>query len=195
MERAEATDRRDARDQPPSVPSVTLAALFLVFAEISLSSFGGAIAWAQRILVERRRWLTAREFAELLGLCQAVPGPSIVNLAIYLGTRHHGLPGAIAGSLGFLLPPLVVLLPLGLVYAHGAQLEVVRTALHGVAPAASGLLLATGIKMALPYRREPRALLFGALAFLSAGWLHWPLLPVLLVLAPCSIALAWRRAA
>jgi len=195
MEAPEAMDRRDARGEPPSGRSLTVGALFLAFAEISLSSFGGAIAWARRILVERRGWLTDRQFAQLLGLCQAVPGPNLVNLAIFLGTRHRGAPGAVAACMGFLLPPLVALLPLGILYAQGAHVGAVRDGLRGVAIAAAGLLLASGIKMALQYRREPWALAMGALAFLAVGVLHWPLLAVMLVLAPCSIALAWRQAA
>ena len=193
METANAADARDAPAPAPSAPRPTIAALFLVFAEISLTSFGGAVAWARRILVERRGWLTERQFAELLGLSQAIPGPNIVNLAIYLGTRQRGAAGALAACLGFLLPPLVVLVPLGLLYHYGGQLDLVRSALRGVAVAAAGLLLASGLKMALPFRREPWALLMGGLAFLAVGWLHWPLLAVLLALAPCSIALAWRR--
>src|SRR5215210_5934827 len=130
MEQTEAREHAAAIDRVPGPPDMTVAALFLVFMEISLSAFGGAIAWARRILVERRHWMTEREFAELFGLCQAVPGPSIVNLAIYLGTRHHGVLGAVAAASGFIIPPLVFLLPIGIVYSQGAQLEIVRTALH-----------------------------------------------------------------
>jgi chromate transporter len=188
-----ATGSHDASDLPLNAPDVTVLALFLVFAEISLSSFGGAIAWARIVLVERRGWLGERQFAELLGLCQSVPGPSLVNLAIYLGTRHHGGLGAVAAASGFLLPPLVVLLPLGILYQQGAQLEIVRLALHGVAAAAAGMLLATGLKMAQSYWREPVALAMAGLALVGVGVLRWPLLAVLVLLAPASIYLAWRR--
>jgi chromate transporter len=193
MESVRVSDLHDAQDLPLNAPGVTVLALFLVFAEISLSSFGGAIAWARIVLVERRGWLSERQFAELLGLCQSVPGPSLVNLAIYLGTRQHGVVGAVAAASGFLLPPLVVLLPLGILYQQGAQVEVVRLALHGVAAAAAGMLLATGLKMAQAYWREPTALLMAGLAVLGVGVLRWPLLAVLLLLAPFSIYLAWRR--
>src|SRR3954452_21860113 len=187
------TNPDDAPDLPLNAPGVTVLALFLVFAEISLSSFGGAIAWARIVLVERRGWLGERQFAELLGLCQSVPGPSLVNMAFYLGTRHHGVPGAVAAASGFLRPPLVILLPLGILYEQGAQLEIVRLALHGVAAAAAGMLLATGLKMAQAYRREPVALFMAALALIGVGALRWPLLLVLVLLAPASIYLAWRR--
>ena len=193
MESVRATEPHDASDLPLNAPDVTVLALFLVFAEISLSSFGGAIAWARIVLVERRGWLGERQFAELLGLCHSVPGPSLVNLAIYLGTRHHGVVGAVAAASGFLVPPLAVLLPLGILYQHGAELEVVRLALHGVAAAAAGMLLATGLKMAQAYRREPVALLMAALALVGVGALRWPLLAVLILLAPISIYLTWRR--
>jgi chromate transporter len=193
MPGVQATDPHDAHDLPLNAPDVTVLALFLVWAEISLSSFGGAIAWARIILVERRGWLGERQFAELLGLCQSVPGPSLVNMAIYLGTRHHGVLGAVAAASGFLLPPLVVLLPLALLYEQGAQLELVRLALHGVAAAAAGMLLATGVKMAETYRREPTALVIAGIALVGVGVLRWPLLAVLALLAPVSIYLAWRR--
>src|SRR4051812_50177220 len=113
-----------APDTPRSAPrpiqpgDVTLAALFLAFVEIALSSFGGALAWARRVLVERRGWLGAREFGEMLGLCQALPGPNVVNLSIFLGTRYHGLAGAPVAFGGVILgpppvvpPPPVVVLP------------------------------------------------------------------------------------
>jgi chromate transporter len=188
-----AADPHDAHDLPLNAPDVTVLALFLVWAEISLSSFGGAIAWARIVLVERRGWLGERQFAELLGLCQSVPGPSLVNMAIYLGTRHHGVLGAVAAASGFLLPPLLILLPLALLYEQGAQLEVVRLGLDGVAAAAAGMLLATGLKMADVYRREPTALLIAGLALIGVGVLRWPLLAVLALLAPVSVYLAWRR--
>jgi chromate transporter len=191
MERAEATDGPGGRDQPPDAPHPSIGALYLAFAEIALSSFGGAVAWARRILVERRGWLSEREFA----LCQAIPGPSLVNLSIYLGTRWHGIPGAIAAASGLIFTPLVVLLPLGILYAQGSELEVVRTALRGVAAVASGFLLASGLKMALVYRREPWAIAIGGIALVAVGVLRLPLLAVLLVLAPISITIAWRRAA
>ena len=189
-----ATDSARSAPRPVQPGDVTLGALFLAFVEIALSSFGGALAWARRVLVERRGWLGAREFGEMLGLCQALPGPNVVNLSIFLGTRYHGLAGAAVAFAGFILVPLlVVLLPLALLYTYGGHLELVRSALHGVASAAAGLLLATGLKMVWPYRREPWALGIGALAFGGVGLLHWPLLAVVAVLAPLSIGLAWRR--
>jgi len=166
--------------------------LFLGFLEISLCSYGSALAWAHRIVVERRRWLTEREFAELLGLCQALPGGNIVNFSIWLGARFGGGPGSMTALSGLLLVPCLLLVGLYLLYTQGAQLDALAAALRGVAAGAAGLVIAAGLKMTAPYRRQPLAVLFALLAFVGVGLLRWPLLPVLLVLAPCSIALSWR---
>ena len=56
--------------------------LFTAYFQVGISSFGGANAWARRMLVEKRGWLTDREFAERLGLGQVLPGPNIVNMAL-----------------------------------------------------------------------------------------------------------------
>lgn len=174
-------------------PAVTLAGLFGGFLEIALSSFGGALAWARRVVVERRGWLSDREFAELLGLCQVLPGGNVINLAVLFGAQTRGPLGALAALAGLLLTPFLLILLLGVLYTQSAPLEAVRAALRGAAAVTVGLLLATGLKLARPYRRQPSALVMIALAFVGVGVLRLPMVPVLLLLAPCSIALAWRR--
>jgi chromate transporter len=177
---------------PPSVPAVSLVRLFLVFVELALSSSGGALAPAHRILVDKRGWLTAREFTEILALSQVLPGPNIVNVAIYVGSRYRGAPGAVAAFAGLLLAPLVVIVPLMVLYAQSGENELVRGTFRGVAAAAAGLMVATSLKVALPYRHSLRAVLLAALAFAGVSLLHWPLIVVVLVLAPCGILVAWR---
>jgi chromate transporter len=171
----------------------SLGNLFAAFVEITLSSFGGAAAWAYRVLVEKRRWLTEREFAALWSLAQALPGPNIVNAAIFLGMQHQGARGAAVAFVGLVLVPLVVVLPIGALYTQIGHVELVRAVLRGVAVVASGLLITLGIKLAMPYRRDPWALGVAALAFAGVGLLHWPLLVVMGILLPCSVAVAWRR--
>ncbi len=88
-------------------PRVTPFALFLTFSRISLSSFGGAIFWARRGLVERQRWLTEREFVDLLTLGQLLPGPNVLNLTVMVGYRFAGWRGAVAVVAGYLGWPLL----------------------------------------------------------------------------------------
>jgi chromate transporter len=172
---------------------VTLGALFTGFLKVALSGFGGVLAWAQRMVVEDRRWLSNREFLDLLSLCQFLPGPNIVNVSIALGARFQGPLGSIAAFSGLMIAPVVIVLLLGALYATYGQTELVRGAFTGIAAAAAGLALSMGVKLALSYRHGRIGLVFGALAFGAVGILHLPLAEVLLVLAPVSIAVAWMR--
>jgi chromate transporter len=167
--------------------------LFWEFLKIGLSGFGGVLPFAHRILVERSRWLTEQEFTEVLSLAQFLPGPNIVNLSVIVGRRFQGPMGAVAASLGLMLLPLVIILLLAVLYAEFAQIHAVRNACNGVSASASGLILAVALKMAQPIRRAPWKIGIGAIAFVAIGPARLPLLWVLAVLAPLSIAIAFRR--
>jgi chromate transporter len=169
-----------------------LRELFTAFLEIALSGFGGVLAWAHRTLVERRAWLTEREFGELLALCQVLPGGNIINLAVFVGQRFQGLRGVGATLSGLMLAPFALVLVLGVLVANPAVGDVTRPALRGAAPVVAGMVLATAIKMSKPYRRVPAALAAATLSFTAIGILQLPLLPVLAVLGPLCVAIAWR---
>jgi Chromate transporter len=61
---------------PDPPPSPTLPRLFLGFLSVGICGFGGVLPWARRMVVEQKRWLTAAEFTDMLGLCQFLPGES-----------------------------------------------------------------------------------------------------------------------
>ncbi|PWT86700.1 MAG: chromate transporter [Blastocatellia bacterium] len=166
--------------------------LFRVFSGIALSGFGGTLPWAHRELVERRAWLTEREFVETLGLGQLLPGPNICNLAVIVGLRFAGYAGAGAALAGLLTSPFVCMIALGMVYQRFGSFPVAQAALRGMSAVAAGLVLAIGLKMTRGLPRHWRVWLFGALAFFPVGLLRWPLLAVVLVLAPIAIGAAWR---
>ena len=139
-----------AQRQPPSVPE-----LFIAFAKISLSGFGGVLAWSRRMMVEERQWLTPEQFNETYALCSFLPGGNILNFSVILGARFRGAWGAAAAAAGLMGPPL---LPgfdhCSAVYAHYGDLPALRRALTGVASAAAGLMIATVAKMARPLFRS-----------------------------------------
>jgi chromate transporter len=174
-------------------PRVSRFALFLTFSRISLSAFGGAIFWARRGLVERQRWLTEREFLDLLTLGQLLPGPNVLNLTVMVGYRFAGLTGAVAAVAGFLGWPCLVVIAMGVLYQHYRALAEVQQALAGMSIVAAGLLLATVIKLAMVLPRHWRPWLFGMLAFMGVGVLRWPLLWVMGALAPWAVFAAWKE--
>jgi chromate transporter len=169
--------------------------LFLGFLAISLSGFGGVLPWARRMLVERRQWLNEREFAEALALCQFLPGPNIVNMAVIVGSRFRGVAGALSAFTGLVGVPLVIMMVCGALYVRYGELQTLRGALAGLAAGAAGLLVAMAMKMALPLVREGQAapLVFALAGFVAVGVLRMPLYWVVLVLAPLSIAWCWWR--
>ena len=172
---------------------ITLAVLFTGFLRVALSGFGGVLAWARRMIVEERRWLSDKDFTDMLGLCQFLPGPNIVNVSIYIGARFRGPLGSIAAFSGLMLAPMAIVLALGMLYERFGDGAIVRGGFRGIAAAAAGLVIAMALKMAAPHRKRPLALAFGLLAFVAVGVLRWPMVEVLLGLAPVSVATAWFR--
>lgn len=176
-------------------PVPALSELFLGFLAVALSGFGGVLPFAQREFVERRRWLDDREFAEVLALCQFLPGPNIVNMSVIVGSRFRGVPGALVAGAGLVLAPLVVMMVGGALYARYGDLEILRGPLAGLAAGAAGLLVAMAAKMMMPLirAREASPLVFALAGFVAVGLLRLPLYWVVVVLAPVSIGWAWWR--
>jgi len=170
----------------------TRSELFLGFFKIGLSGFGGVLPHARRLLVDDRRWLTDRQFTELLGLGQTLPGPNVLNMAVVIGARCHGWRGSVLAGLGLMAAPLVIVLTLASLYGRFAHSARLTQALAGVAAAAAGLVLATGGRLATKMERDAGSLLMVLAAFLAVFWLRLPLLGMLVVLAPVSIGLGWH---
>jgi chromate transporter len=182
-----------------SVPSQPLQPglleLFLAFAKMSLAGFGGVLVWARRSIVEQHGWMTAEQFNETFALCHFLPGPNIVNLSVVFGSRFRGIAGGVAAFAGLVGPPMALVTVLAALYAHFGELDALRRILAGVSCAAAGLLISAVFRMMTPVlgKRDVAALLMMAAVFVAIGLLRLPLLPVLLVAAPISIAISYAR--
>lgn len=176
---------------PPN-PAPTLPDLFLTYGKIGLIGFGGINAWARRVLVEEKRWLTDQEYAETLGLGQVLPGPNALNAAIMVGDRFHGTAGAIAAPSAMFGGPLVLLAGLAWIYDAYGDLPTMRAVLAGVGAAAAGMVLGTAAKMTQKIRPPPALLAVGLAAMVAAGFFRVPLPWTVLGLAPFGIWAAWR---
>jgi chromate transporter len=185
-------DPKPKAEQSDARPCITNLALFLAFSRITLSSFGGALYWTRRELVDRLRWITDREFAELLTIGQLLPGPNVLNLTVMVGNRLGGLTGAAVSVAGYLGWPVLVVVAMGIFYQHYGTVPQVQQALAGMSKVAAGLLLATVVKLAMVLPRQWRPWLFGVLAFVAVGVMRWPLLWVIALLGPCAVFLSWK---
>jgi chromate transporter len=185
----------DAAEAPSAVDprEVTLGALFMGFLKVGVCGFGGVLAWAHQVVVEDRRWLSEQEFTATMGLCQFLPGPNVVNLSFYLGGRFQGPLGAAAAFTGLMAAPMVIALCLAGLYAEFGGDPIVRRAFVGISAAAAGLLIAAALKMGKPLARQPIAIGFVVGVVALVGVLRVSMIPVLLALAPVSIAIAWVR--
>lgn len=140
---------------------------------LGLTSFGGPVAhlgYFRREYVERRRWLDDAAFADLVALCQALPGPASSQLGIAIGAGRAGVLGGIAAWVGFTLPSAVALVALGAAAAsldlagagwvHGLKLAAVAVVAHAVLGMAGSLapdgrrrmvaVAAAGLALAFP---------------------------------------------
>src|SRR5258708_7796405 len=167
-----------------SAERVSLAALFFAFLTVSLCGFGGGLVWARRIAVDQHRWVSEHEFTDIVSLCQFMPGPNIVGIAVCVGTKLRGGMGAIAALCGFVVLPWGIGFSLGVLYLEYAHLAVLRNVLGGVSATASGLLIATGIRLLQPHLHRPFSILFAVLAFGLMAFTKLPLILVLLRLVP-----------
>jgi chromate transporter len=175
------------RDHHP----IGLPAIFAAFFWLGVTSFGGnTAAWLYHRIVQRRHWVTDTEFLAGVALGRIMPGSGGVNLTVQVGQRLRDGTGAVAAVAGLLSGPLVIVVALAVAYTTLGWSPAVHAVLDGIAAAAIGLTFATGLKL-LPggsARLGPLAVTVATV--LCVGVLRWPMLPVVLCLAPISIGLA-----
>lgn len=175
-----------------SKPLVRLLEILVLFARIGVTSFGGGLsAWIYREVVDRRRWLTEDEFLAGLTLAQILPGPNVINISIYIGQRLRGPVGSAIAALALLLPPMIVAVLLLALFQSYGDLAWLQNLLQGIAAAAIGLTFSVGFRAARHASKTNRwALAILALIFIPIGLLRWPLVPVVLCVAPLAVLAA-----
>jgi chromate transporter len=162
------------------------------FFTIGVCGFGGVLPWARWMIVEQRRWMSATEFTDLLGLCQFLPGGNVINLAVAVGARFGGVQGSAAAFVGLMAAPMAIVIALGVFYDRYSELPMVRHAFAGLAATAAALVLATALKISAPLRARPIGVGVAVATFAAIAVLRWPLAPVLVAMTGVSILLAWR---
>jgi chromate transporter len=163
------------------------------FLSLGLLGFGGIAPWARHVIVERRQWLSERDYATYVGMGQVLPGSNTINASVLIGQRFHGAAGAVIAVTGLMTMPLIVVTALGLAYERFATVPDVRAGLTGASAAAAGMVIGTALKMAWRLKPSVRGVLIGGLAFVGAAILQVPLLAIVAVLIPLSVGLQFWR--
>jgi chromate transporter len=152
-----------------ATPPRSLAELFWGFLSIGARSFGGVMPWAYRVMVEERRWISAEDFAETLGLCQFLPGPNVGNASIVLGKRWFGWRGSVVAFLGLFALPFVWVLALAELYTQYSSHHVVKAIVTGVGVAGAGFFVATALKLGRPLATKPAGIAVVCALFLAVA--------------------------
>jgi|HubBroStandDraft_2_1064218.scaffolds.fasta_scaffold07781_3 chromate transporter len=176
-----------------AVPArVGLSQLLATFVRLGTMTFGGGVqSWIHREVVQRLGWINDKSFLSGMTVAQILPGANPVNMALYVGLHLRGGVGAAVAVFGMLIPAFCTTLLLGALYRSYGHLAAVHFVLAGMAAAGVGATLTMGIKVA---RRLPRNLVTALIAvtvFVLVGVLRWPMIPVVVVMVPLSIALAF----
>jgi chromate transporter len=171
--------RDDAR---PSLSSIALT-----FAAISSTAFGGGQKASVRQQVLNRGWMDRDCFMDGLEISQILPGPNILNLALYCGQRVRGVPGAVAAFLGASIPPFLIVLIAGALYFKFSANPFVQGALRGCAAGALGLTVGNALELAWDERADWARIALLVMTALTVSFLHMPLLLVLVVFGGIGI--------
>jgi len=126
--------------------------LFLTFLKVGLVSFGGGMAIVAVIYDEIQKFaiLSAEQFANIVAISQATPGPVAVNVATYIGYVADKIPGSIVATIGVTLPSFVIIIIVCKLVGNRLDNKYIKGALSGVRPATVGMIASSFIVLVAP---------------------------------------------
>lgn len=128
----------------PAPPSTTqmpapgrLREIALVFLKLGSIAFGGPaahVAMMEEEIVKRRQWLTSREFLDMLGATNLIPGPNSTEMSLHIGYHRGGMRGLLVAGCSFILPAACIVFLLALIYVRFRSLPAADGILYGIKP-------------------------------------------------------------
>ena len=170
--------------------------LFLTFAQIGLFTFGGGYAMISVIdhdCVEKKKWITSEELVEMTVVAESTPGPIAINCATFTGHKIAGIPGAVAATIGMVLPSFMIIYLISVFLENFLELPLIANAFQGIKIAVGLLILDAGINMAKKAKKTPLTqgiILSAAIATLAVHVLSWNISPINLMLTAAVVSLA-----
>lgn len=178
-------------DQRPG----TVAEVFWVFLRLGLTSFGGPVAhlaYFREAFVERRRWLTEKAYADLLALCQFLPGPASSQVGMALGLQRAGFGGLLAAWFAFTMPSVILLVAFAYGVAWAGDLSDAGW-IHGLKAAAVAVVAHAVLGMARTMTPDAPRATIAALAAIVVLLVPHPLVLLAAIAAAGVIGLIWLR--
>lgn len=137
----------------------TLLSLFCVFFRIGAFTFGGGYAMIpliQKETAEKKKWITDDDILEIVAIAESTPGPIAINAATFVGYRVAGIPGALFGTIGMVLPSFTIILLISCVLREFLQIEAVQFAFNGIRAGVLALILKALWNM---YKKAPKGVI------------------------------------
>lgn len=180
------------KDEVVERPTVTLLALFLAFLKLGMTSFGGGIAgWTHREMVEVRHWMTDDKFLQVLTIAQVLPGANPVNMAVYIGVQLRGYAGALVAMLGMVAMPFFFILLMAYAYRQISGFAPAQAVFLGLACVGIASMVLVTFKTSKRLRGNFLQIAIAAAVFVLIVVLKQPMVAVVLIATPISIALAY----
>ena len=173
-----------------------LSSLFLTFARIGLFTFGGGYAMIGLIedqCVERKKWITHDEMMNITVVAESTPGPIAINCATYVGYQRAGLAGALAATIGIVLPAFVILFLISMFLDQFLSIGWIASAFRGIRIAVALIIAEAGVNMLrkMPKKPLPVAIACSALfAMLLIHFLSLRFSSIALMLLAAAVSLA-----
>ena len=150
--------------------------LFWEFLKVGLFAFGGAYG-AIPIIQQgglAQGWMDEAMFANIVAISESTPGPIMVNAATYIGKMQGGVLGSIIATIGVVLPSFVIILLVTAIFTKFLKKKPVQATLRGIKPCLMGVILGTGVYMAL-------SAVLGSVQNMSFDWVALVILAVLIL--------------
>jgi chromate transporter len=178
-----------------TAPKVRLSEIFLTFATIGLTGFGGGmaiVAMVERVCVREKGWISAEEFLHGLAFGQIL-GPFSLNVCTFTGHHLRGIRGGIIAAVGFILPSFILVTLLSWIYFTYHKLPQLQAALKGTNPVVIGLIIVVAIDMGRKQIKGGNGALMALAAFGAAVFLKLNAAWILLGAALWSFGVSWYR--
>ena len=141
-----------------TVEAIVVIELFCTFARIGLFTFGGGyamISLIQDICVEKKKWISHDEMMDITIIAESTPGPIAINCATYVGYKKRGMVGAVASTIGMVLPSFIIIYLISLFLDSFLEIAWIASAFKGIKIAVGLLILDAALKMIIKMKKKP----------------------------------------
>lgn len=172
-----------------------LLTLFLTFAKIGLFTFGGGYAMIsiiESICVEQKKWITHDEMMRITVIAESTPGPIAINCATFVGYKQKGMAGAIAATVGMVLPSFVIIYLISVFLDDFLEITWIAGAFRGIRIAVGILIIDVAVKMIKQMKKKliPCIIMGGSfLAMLLINIFSWKFSSIGIMLVAAVVSL------